>query len=114
VPLRLCPTPGCSNTTKRGKCLSCRREAARERGPRPYDKRKYRRNRKRVIGQGCECSGCDACTHVWSDTKCDRIAVEADHITPVADGGDPVAVTNLRGLCPSCHEERHRTERRAA
>jgi hypothetical protein len=108
MPLRLCPTPGCGNTTTRGKCPSCRREAAREHGPRPYDKRQYKRNRKRVIAGPCQCPGCSECTHLWNTTSCDRIATDADHIIPVSDGGDPVAVTNLRGMCRPCHIERHR------
>jgi 5-methylcytosine-specific restriction enzyme A len=107
---RLCPTPGCPNVTKRGKCPACRRQAARDRGPRPYDKQKYKRARRRVVSQLCECRGCDACTHVYPTDRCDRVAEQADHVVRLVDGGDPYATSNLRGMCQPCHVERHRGE----
>jgi hypothetical protein len=42
---------------------------------------------------------------------CARVAQEADHIQRIVDGGDPFASSNMRGMCSSCHIERHRHDR---
>lgn len=30
-----------------------------------------------------------------------------DHVVPIEEGGDPMAVSNLRSLCHSCHNKKH-------
>ena len=37
--------------------------------------------------------------------------LEADHIKPLDDGGDPWALTNLQALCKPCHVAKTRAER---
>ena len=109
TPQRLCINPGCGNITKRGKCAECRRRAAREKGPRAYDRQRYKRARKRVLAQLCECQGCDECLRMDAH-GCARPAEEADHVIPLKAGGAPFALSNMRGLCRACHKERHRGE----
>ena len=41
-------------------------------------------------------------------------ATEVDHITPVKDGGAPLALTNLRPLCLACHSRVTMQANRAA
>lgn len=45
---------------------------------------------------------------------CGRQATEADHITPVAEGGTNNPATNGQGLCKTHHDAKTRTESRRA
>jgi 5-methylcytosine-specific restriction endonuclease McrA len=78
-----------------------------EKGGRPYDRKRYKVARRRVVAQPCQCAGCAACTHLGGG-QCGKLAEEADHIKPLEDGGDAFALSNLRGMCRACHVERHR------
>lgn len=40
----------------------------------------------------------------WRCTRCGRAGrLEVDHIQPLASGGAPFALSNLRTLCRGCH-----------
>lgn len=40
----------------------------------------------------------------WRCTRCGRVGrLECDHVVPVARGGAPFALSNLRTLCRGCH-----------
>jgi 5-methylcytosine-specific restriction endonuclease McrA len=42
--------------------------------------------------------------------ECDRIATDVDHITPLAEGGDPYNLANLQPLCQRCHGRKTKAE----
>ena len=41
-----------------------------------------------------------------------EVSTEADHVVPIADGGEDV-VENMQGLCHGCHREKTNAERAA-
>jgi 5-methylcytosine-specific restriction enzyme A len=61
-----------------------------------YDKRQWRRLREQVLRMEPLCRLC-------VQRGLAVPAVDVDHITPLADGGEAWAFTNLRPLCHSCH-----------
>jgi 5-methylcytosine-specific restriction protein A len=83
---------------------SRRAKAARDRqyarpGGRVYNTQRWRRVRAKVLNTGPLCVDCRAAGRVTP-------ATEVDHIVPIADGGAPYALENLRPLCKSCHSKR--------
>lgn len=45
----------------------------------------------------------------WRCTACGSPAnLEMHHLRPLADGGDPLSLDNVRMLCAGCHVETHR------
>ena len=61
-----------------------------------YDKAQWRRLREQVLRMQPLCVLClQRGLAVPSE--------QVDHITPIADGGEPWAFSNLRGLCASDH-----------
>ena len=48
----------------------------------------------------------------WRCQTCGRAGrLEADHITPLDEGGDPWALDNLQALCVTCHKAKTTAER---
>lgn len=41
---------------------------------------------------------------------CGAVATVADHIVPIAEGGDPLDLRNGDGLCRSCHAKKTQRE----
>jgi 5-methylcytosine-specific restriction protein A len=58
--------------------------------------------RRRVINEEMLCRVCD-----------DALATEADHITPMSQGGAPYSRANVQGLCHDCHARKTRAEQLA-
>lgn len=46
---------------------------------------------------------CEECEKRGLTVQADLV----DHILSIEEGGDPMAVSNLRSLCHSCHNKRH-------
>ena len=74
------------------------RPTARQRG---YD-RAHEKWRDLVLARDRVCKHCNR-----------RLAVEADHIVPVAAGGKRLALDNGQGLCKPCHTAKTNRERAA-
>ena len=57
----------------------------------------------------CQCEGCIACLIDLEEPKayrrCERASTEADHIIPVAEGGQEEE-ENLAGKCSPCHKQK--------
>ena len=52
---------------------------------------------------------CARCGRGYDDAHADLptdVALECDHIVPIANGGHPFAPTNLQTLCSECHDEK--------
>lgn len=48
----------------------------------------------------------------WRCQHCGRAGrLEADHIKPLDEGGDPWALDNLQALCKACHQAKTLAER---
>lgn len=73
-------------------------------GGRIYDQKRWLILRRRILVDNPMCQMCTA-------RGVDELATDVDHITPVEDGGEPWALSNLRPLCRSCHSSRHARER---
>lgn len=73
-----------------------RRESAAVRG---YD-RAWARLRKQYL---TEHPLCVFQHHPYAQGRCEQVAVEVDHVTPIGSGGGRLDVTNLRAVCRSCH-----------
>jgi 5-methylcytosine-specific restriction enzyme A len=41
---------------------------------------------------------------------CQFVASEADHVIPVAEGGDPYALWNGQAVCSACHAKKSSRE----
>lgn len=96
-PQSYCTTPGCGNTTPRGKCPPCRsaaEKARRERETwRDYNSAEWKHARATVLRLEPQCR------------TCGEPATVVDHIRPLQDGGTH-DIENLRPLCKSCHDKR--------
>jgi 5-methylcytosine-specific restriction protein A len=46
--------------------------------------------------------------------KCGAVAVEVDHVVPLADGGARLELGNLQSLCKPCHTAKTNAERSRA
>ena len=47
----------------------------------------------------------------WRCVRCGKAGrLEADHIVPLAKGGDPYDKANLQTLCRGCHVEKTKTD----
>ena len=68
--------------------IDSRRESACRRG---YGRR-HQRQRKLILHRDPICRACGAAP-----------SVVADHIVDISDGGSATAMSNLQGLCESCH-----------
>ena len=66
-----------------------------------YDKQQWRRLREQILRERPLCVMC-------LERGITKPAVDVDHIIPIADGGDPWALSNTRGLC---HEDHSRVTR---
>lgn len=42
--------------------------------------------------------------------RCTHVAAEADHILPVARGGDPLDIANGQAVCHTCHQVKTNAE----
>ena len=67
-----------------------------------------RQTRRRILARYpvCCCRGCPRCATL---TRCSRPSTEADHRTPVAEGGTHDE-TNGQGLCSPCHDHKTKAE----
>jgi 5-methylcytosine-specific restriction protein A len=59
----------------------------------------------------CRCEGCSACYQEEEEPAqgCLRPSTEADHLIPVAEGGEE-SERNLFGMCSQCHKEKTKQE----
>lgn len=109
-----CHRPGCPGLVRNGVCSACgplrtsrdtafddRRGSSSERG---YDVRWQRLRRMVLSAQPL----CVECQRQGSTT----LAVDVDHIIPIAQGGAVLDETNLQPLCRSCHNRKTRNEQR--
>lgn len=98
--LKVCAAPGCSTLTTRSRCANHQAELderdQRRRDQKPqraiYRTDKWRKARRMILVEA---------QHTCA--LCGRYADTVDHITPLAHGGDPYDLDNLRALCKSCH-----------
>jgi 5-methylcytosine-specific restriction endonuclease McrA len=109
LPSRPCPKPGCANLNctehSSARLYDQARRRARHADPERapglgrYNTVRWRRLREIVLDRDPVCKACD-----------DRAASEADHIVPIAKGGDVWSLDNLQGLCARCHAVKTRRE----
>jgi 5-methylcytosine-specific restriction protein A len=100
VPLQPCVEPGCSALVVKGRCEEHARERQAELQHRTlgrgvYNTARWKRVRRRVLLR-------DA----YTCRSCGRWGNEVDHIVPIAEGGDPWAMSNLQTLCKGCHSRK--------
>jgi 5-methylcytosine-specific restriction enzyme A len=104
-PVRECTHPGCHVLVSKGKCSvhakSERRQydANRAHDPRHtfYSSKRWRAARAQQLAAEPLCRTCQAEGRI-------KAATIADHITPIAQGGDPFG--ELQSLCWSCHSRK--------
>ncbi|GGP98322.1 5-methylcytosine-specific restriction protein A [Actinomadura coerulea] len=98
--LRPCPTPGCPELTRGGRCEDCKHEADQRRGSsseRGYGRRHRERFRTRVLAKHPVCQVCRQAPATEADHHpIDRRTLELRGLDP----DDPVYG---RGLCKPCH-----------
>jgi 5-methylcytosine-specific restriction endonuclease McrA len=103
MPTRLCLEPRCPNpATYRGRCPQHARthdKATNRAGRHVYSTKRWQLLRRTVLFEQPICAGCD-----------NALAVDVDHVTPLAKGGAPYDRTNVQGLCPPCHSAKTRRE----
>lgn len=97
-----CTTHGCAQMAAyRGKCdahyVPWRKRSQNSAALTPSQRAAFRRA---VLEREPECRRCGA------------PATEADHITPVSEGGALTDLANGQALCASCHAEKSEAERR--
>jgi Restriction endonuclease len=101
---RICSAAGCYEEVENsnGKCRVHRRKAQKAADKRNGRVRGSRWSAlRRVVLKDnpyCSCLDCEGCLGT-----CEAMAVEVDHIIPLAFGGHPTMRDNLQGLCHSCH-----------
>ena len=109
--MRSCPTSGCPNLTRGGRCLLCKAEAETKRRPdgNPYATSGHRAFRTQVLAMQpyCVCDG--ECGH--HTNRCGQPATVADHDPHerrdlVGMGLDPNDPQYGRGKCKRCHDAR--------
>jgi 5-methylcytosine-specific restriction endonuclease McrA len=61
----------------------------------PRLSRKYRERRLQVLARD-----------EWTCFYCSQPATTADHIIPIANGGDPIALDNMVACCVSCNSKK--------
>lgn len=67
--------------------------------PRIYSTKRWRMLRLKVLRRDPICVECRA-----------ELSTEADHVIAIEDGGDPWKMSNLQGLCSSCHGRKTQAE----
>ena len=107
LPSRPCSKPGCPNLNCTEHSASRLYDQARRRarhadperapGLGRYNTARWRRVREIVLARDLICRVCQV-----------EAATEADHIMPIARGGDVWDVANIQGLCPGCHSKKTR------
>jgi 5-methylcytosine-specific restriction enzyme A len=100
-PIRLCSEPRCPIPVLpgRSKCQQHYREYERKRSARRraathgiHKRKKWAMTRKAVLARDPICKVCD-----------NALSTQVDHITPLAERGDPYRLEGLQGLCDPCH-----------
>jgi 5-methylcytosine-specific restriction protein A len=105
MPDRVCSEPRCPDpATYRGRCPEHARtnnQATHSNTEHRaiYNSKRWAILRRRVISEQPICAGCD-----------NALSVDVDHITPLAEGGQPYARDNVQGLCRPCHSSKTRRE----
>lgn len=94
MPIRLCLATRCPNpATYRGRCDKHKRQGESKRaGKAIYNTAKWKNTRKAVLAKQPICAHCD-----------NALAVDVHHKVDLADGGAPYDLSNLVGLCKTCH-----------
>jgi 5-methylcytosine-specific restriction enzyme A len=113
MPSKLCLEPGCPNpVTGRGRCNQHRKPIERERSRRrreatkgTYKTRRWKLRRMQVFTRDPFCADGRMCGGKAP-------SVEVDHLISLDQGGDPYAMSNLRGTCRACHEAKTAQENR--
>lgn len=98
---RPCSRPGCPELTTERWCDLHRQQEGRSRAPgasRHYGTARWQRLRLLVLHRDPVCVVCG-----------EQPATEADHIIPLARGGDD-SMVNLQGVCLVCHSRKTATE----
>ena len=94
MPTTLCLEPRCPNpSTYRGRCADHSRtneRATNRAGKAIYNTKRWQLTRRKVLSLQPLC-------------PCGDLALDVDHIVPLSEGGEPYALSNLRGRCKSCH-----------
>ena len=105
-PLKPCRKPGCPGTTRHISryCEKHRSQAWRRRETLranrwPYDTPRWKALRLVVIARDITCRSCAEVGRV-------EPIHTVDHRVPIANGGDPWAMSNLQGLCQPCHSRK--------
>lgn len=110
---KVCSTPGCPNLTDKGRCLTCRSQAERERGSayeRGYGGSGWETARKEVLARD-SCCVCVDGAHGHPE-PCGAPSTASDHYPHerrdlVAAGvPDPDAPHRMRGVCADCHNRK--------
>jgi 5-methylcytosine-specific restriction protein A len=102
----VCTTPGCANTTNRGKCNSCQRRARKDsdrRRPSAADRgygERWRRRRREFLRLNLTCVDCGATATVADHDPVSRRELVAQGVP------DPDAFQYLRPRCTDCHNAR--------
>ncbi len=103
MPTSVCIAAGCPNPpVYRGRCEQHRAEQNRAthkpEAKRIYNSKQWRNTRNKMLDLCAECGK--------------ATGEHLDHITPLADGGEPYHPDNLQSLCQSCHSKKTRRETR--
>jgi 5-methylcytosine-specific restriction enzyme A len=105
MPVRLCSNPACPNpATYRGRCAEHARITNRDthRNRHIYNSKRWRVLRRWYAFHHPHCA------------TCGTLATDIDHITPIANGGDPWNPAGLQALCAPCHGRKTRREQQPA
>jgi 5-methylcytosine-specific restriction enzyme A len=106
-PPTVCATPGCDQTTTRGPRCPTHTRATRATWVNPTHKKIYNSARWQELRRQL------LRDHPWCNTPgCPHPATDADHIQPLATGGQPYDPANLQGLCKQHHSQKTAQETR--
>lgn len=74
----------------------------------PYNTEQWRRLRRMVIAQNALEHGgvCQICGKLMMSDE-----VQVDHVVPLAQGGEPFAMDNLRAVCAECNSRKATEDR---
>ena len=91
--MRFCKQPGCPAKVTSGYCDIHKRKSTGSQNP-FYGSKEWKLLRGWFISQEPLCRICNAPGEM------------VDHIHEIADGGDPMEISNLQTLCQRCHNQK--------
>lgn len=104
APPKPCAQPGCYTLTLTGWCPSHRPASEHVSAAKRGYGRPHRRWRELILARDLICCGWPAGVACWDP------ATQADHIIPIAKGGQPLDLDNGQGLCATHHSRKTRSE----